>query len=405
VARESVIETERGPVWAMLSIGGVVLPLHAGESNTAMARAEEALTEAKKLPSDGFVLFKPSARRSSERDLNARCATEIVACLKQNRFQLAYQPVIDAQSGETIMHEALLRMADVDGAMIAAAHLVPIAEKLGLVRLIDRNVVQLAVGVLLEYPDARISINVSGITVTDPRWFGRLVDIITAHRDIAGRLTFEINETTALGSVEETARFTHALHEAGCSVAIDDFGAAFSSFRSLKSVHADLLKIDGSFSDRIANNPDNQYFVRSLVEMASKLGIKTIAEWVQTTEDAECLRQWGVDYLQGNLFGPANVEIPWTRRAEPADLALLIGPDAQPAPVAESVLMPPPPDLTGSDPGRAEAYPDAPGLDFSKLREALNTLDTSFRGTGERAKNRPRIADFLGGSDQDRASS
>jgi len=375
VARESVIETARGPVWAMLSIGGVVLPRHAEDANTAMARAEEALTEAKKLPSDGFILFKPSARRVSERDLNARCATEIVACLKQNRFQLAYQPVLDARSGATVMHEALLRMADVDGGMIAAAHLVPIAEKLGLVRLIDRNVVQLAVGILLEYPDANLSLNVSGITATDPRWYGQLIDMLAAHRDITGRLTVEINEASALAGIEETARFTRALHEAGCRIAIDDFGASVSSFRSLKALEPDFLKIDGSFNERLANDSDNQYFVRSLIEMAEKFGVKTIAEWVQTEEDADYLRQWGVDYLQGNLFGAANVEIPWTRRVDTADRASLADD------VTETETMPSRPEEAGpAGSSSHHANLDRPDIDFSHLRAAVATLDKLFHG-------------------------
>ena len=141
VARESVIETERGPVWALLSIGALILPKHAADANTAMARAEEALTEARRQPSDGYVVYRPSQQRTSERMLNAHSATEIVRCLRENRFRLAYQPVVDAKTGVPVFHEALLRMTDQAGEIIAAAHLIPVAEKLGLVRLIDRAVV------------------------------------------------------------------------------------------------------------------------------------------------------------------------------------------------------------------------------------------------------------------------
>jgi diguanylate cyclase (GGDEF)-like protein len=311
VARESVIETERGPVWSMLSIGGLVLPKDAQDANTAMARAEEALTEAKRLPSDGFVMYQPSQRRLSERGLNARCATEIVACLKENRFRLAYQPIVSAATGEAVMHEALLRMSDADGEVIAAAHLIPIAEKLGLVRLIDRTVVQLAVKTLLDYPDARITFNVSGTTATDPRWFSQLTDILAAHNEITNRLTVEITETVALSDLEETARFTSTLRELGCAVAIDDFGAGYTSFRNLKSLNVDILKIDGTFCQKLKQNPDNQYFVQSLIDLARKFDLKTIAEWMESPEDAELLTSWGIDYLQGNLFGQATLDPPW----------------------------------------------------------------------------------------------
>ena len=93
-----------------------------------MARTEEALTEAKRMPSDGFVIYKPSQKLISERSINARAAHEIVACLKEDRFKLAFQPIVDADTREIVMHEALLRMADERGDMIAAAHLIPIAE-------------------------------------------------------------------------------------------------------------------------------------------------------------------------------------------------------------------------------------------------------------------------------------
>ena len=120
-----------------------------------MARAEEALTEARKLPSDGFVIYKPSQQRQSKRTLNAHSATEIVRCLREDRFRLAFQPVVDATTGEPVFHEALLRMTDQAGEIIAAAHLIPIAEKLGLVRLIDRAVVQMTVAALNKFPDAQ----------------------------------------------------------------------------------------------------------------------------------------------------------------------------------------------------------------------------------------------------------
>ena len=317
VARESVIETERGPVWSMLSIGGLVLPKNAQDANTAMARAEEALTEAKRLPSDGFIMYQPSQRRLSERGLNARCATEIVACLKEDRFRLAFQPIVSAATGEHVMYEALLRMADSSGEVIAAAHLIPIAEKLGLVRLIDRTVVQLAVKTLLDYPDARITFNVSGTTATDPRWFSQLTDILAAHKDITNRLTVEITETVALSDLDETARFTSTLRELGCAVAIDDFGAGYTSFRNLKSLNVDVLKIDGTFCQKLKQNPDNQYFVQSLIDLAKKFDLKTVAEWMESPEDAELLTSWGVDYLQGNLFGQATLEPPWAAAEGP----------------------------------------------------------------------------------------
>ena len=384
VARESVIETEHGPVWAMLSIGAIILPGHAADANTAMARAEEALTEAKRAPSDGFIIYKPSQKLISERGINARAAHEIVACLKEDRFKLAFQPIVDATTREVMMHEALLRMADERGDMIAAAHLIPIAEKLGLVRLIDRTVAQLTVSTLLAYPDAHLSFNVSGITATDPRWFGQVIETIKEHREVTPRLTVEITETVALSELDETERFTGALRDIGCKVAIDDFGAGYTSFRNLKALNVDILKLDGSFCSNLAENQENQYFVRSLIDMARKFNLKTIAEWVETPADAEFLRSWGADYLQGNLFGKASLDIPWagdgilTPEVPVYDEAPRVD---VPAPEESQVRAapPPPPPVISSAEEFFGGRRDEEEPDMSRLRLAIDALNTQFR--------------------------
>ncbi len=311
VARDNVFETERGPVWAMLSIGGIVLPKFAGDANAAMANAEEALAEAKRQPSDAYVPYRPSAERISVRSLNARCAAEIVSSLKNNRFTLAYQPIVDARTGEIAMHEALLRMRCEDGDTVAAHHLIPIAEKLGLVRMIDRAVARLAVDTLALNPELSISVNISGITATDRRWFSQLTAILSETPGISDRIVVEITESVALQDLGETIRFTRELRQLGCRVAIDDFGAGYTSFKNLRELDIDIVKIDGSFCEHLTQNRDNQYFVRSLIDLAKKFELQTVAEWVRSEEDADLLRSWGIDYMQGNLFGEVVTDVTW----------------------------------------------------------------------------------------------
>ncbi|MDE2444728.1 MAG: GGDEF and EAL domain-containing protein [Alphaproteobacteria bacterium] len=315
VVSDSVIETQHGPVWAMLSIGAICLPAHADNANTATAKAEEALHEATRNPSDSYVIFKPSERRREGRALNARCATEIVQCLKQDRFKLAFQPIIDAKTGVATMHEALLRMSDsASGELIAASHLVPIAENLGLVRLIDRTVMQMIVETLNVHPDAVLTMNVSGTTAMDPRWYNQLLEILAANESVAPRLTVEITETVALSNVPSTRHFVESLRLQGCGVAIDDFGAGFTSFRNLRDLPVNMIKLDGGFCQDLRHNNENEYIVRSLIDLAGKFKIQTVAEWIENQEDADILRQWGIDYLQGNLHGEASIVRPWQPR-------------------------------------------------------------------------------------------
>ena len=309
--RDTVIETVHGPVWALLSIGAVSLPSVGDNATKAVAHAEEALSEAFRLPSDGYIVFSSSEERTAQRLLNARCATEIVDCLQNGLFKLAYQPVFDAKSGAVVLHEALLRMADKTGAMITAGHLVPIAERLGLIRLIDRTVLQMALSTLQVYPEARLSVNVSATTANDPRWNIQLVEMIAAAPELAPRLVIEVTETAALGDIATSHAFLSALQRHGCGVALDDFGAGYTSYRNLMQLPLSMIKLDGSFCANIAHEPENQIFVKSMINLARSFGLAMVAEWVETEADAQMLRELGVDYLQGNHLGEASVEVPW----------------------------------------------------------------------------------------------
>ena len=311
VARDSVIETSHGPVWALLSVGAVLLPIHADTSVSARALAEEALSAALRLSSDSFVVHMPSETVNAARMLNTRCAAEIVECLKTHRFQLAFQPLVNAKTGEVACHEALLRMRDASGEVVTAGHLVPVAERLGLIRLVDRAVVQLALETLHRHSDAFLSINLSATTSNDPRWNAQIIDMIQMAGDVASRLTVEITETTALTDLTAALTFLEKLRGTGCCVAIDDFGAGFTSFRNLRDLPVDIIKLDGSYCRNLAKDTENLYFARTLIEMAHHFGIRTVAEWVETEADAQILRSLGVDFLQGNHMGIPDMQAPW----------------------------------------------------------------------------------------------
>ena len=303
--RESVLDTEAGPLWALLSIGAVVLPRHATDPEAAITLAEEALALARKQPFDGFAIYEPSEERLSERVSNARYASVVVRCLKERHLHLAFQPVIDAATRQPVFHEALLRLTDHAGEPLPAGRVVQVAEKLGLVRLIDQAVVLLAAQTLKSHPHVRISINISGTTATDPRWYPEITALLARNRDVADRLIVEITETVALGDLAHTTRFVEQLRGLGVSVAIDDFGAGYTSFRNLRAIPVDMLKIDGSFCRNLEADADNRYFVQALIRLAKAFGLKTVAEWVETETDAELLQSWGIDLMQGKLFGEA----------------------------------------------------------------------------------------------------
>lgn len=311
VARDSVIETSRGPVWAMLSAGAVLVPSQADNGLQAKALAEEALSQSLRQSWDGYVIQSQNEDLRERRLRNVRCATEIVECLRDDRFELAFQPLVSTATGEVECHEALLRMRDSDGELVTAGHLVPVAEQLGLIRLVDRTVTRLAIATLHRYPEARLSINISATTANDPRWNSQIITMIEEARDVVTRLTLEITETTALADLSAALAFLEKLRAVGCCVAIDDFGAGFTSFRNLRDLPIDVIKLDGSYCSNLAHDPENAYFARTLIEMAHHFGIRTVAEWVETEEDANILRTLGIDFLQGHFLGRPSIDPPW----------------------------------------------------------------------------------------------
>lgn len=389
VARDSVIETSHGPVWALLSVGAVLMPTHADTSSAARALAEESLSAALRLSSDNFVVHAPSEKVNTARMVNTRCAAEIVECLRSNKFHLAFQPLVDAATGAVACHEALLRLRDASGEVVTAGHLVPVAERLGLIRLVDRAVVQLALETLHRHADACLSINLSATTANDPRWNAQIIEMIEMAGPVASRLTVEITETTALTDLTSALAFLERLRSTGCCVAIDDFGAGFTSFRNLRDLPIDVIKLDGSYCRNLVKDNENVYFARTLIEMAHHFGIRTVAEWVETEADAEILRSLGVDFLQGNHMGVPMPEAPWAETA-PSSFAFQDGEapvsEAEMAPVAEQVqesapeAIEVPQDMAAGpdEPTPEHLQPDRPADIVSALSEADHDLEASI---------------------------
>jgi EAL domain-containing protein (putative c-di-GMP-specific phosphodiesterase class I) len=237
-----------------------------------------------------------------------------MAALKEQRLVLAYQPIVGARSRNPEHYECLLRLQRKDGTIAPAGEFIPAAETLGLVRLLDRRVLEIAVADLYRHQNIRLSINVSGTTAGDQSWLQSFINYVRENREVAERMTVELTETAALQAFEENARFVTRLRDMGCRVAIDDFGAGYTSFRNLHNLRVDMVKIDGAYVKNLSGSPDNQLFVRTLVHLAKNFRLETVAEWVGSEEDAKLLAGFGVDYFQGYYFGEPNISPAWAKR-------------------------------------------------------------------------------------------
>jgi diguanylate cyclase (GGDEF)-like protein len=309
--RDHAVETKAGMVFATISVGAVWLPLAAANSQDAMLRAEQALERARANGRDGFAVYAESQQLETARLRQMGIADEVVQALKENRIRLSYQPIIAAGSRKPTHYECLLRMIRPDGAIMNAGYFVHAAEQMGIVHLVDRFALEKAVGVLERHPELVLGVNVSGMAASDPAWLQGFIDYVKDHGAVANRLVVELTETASLAQFEENAHFVSQLRELGVKVAIDDFGAGFTSFRNLQMLHVDVVKIDGSYVKDLSVSPENQVFVRTLTGLAKNFDMKVVAEWVGSDRDAALLESFGVDYFQGFHFGEPVLQPGW----------------------------------------------------------------------------------------------
>ena len=209
-------------------------------------------------------------------------------------------------------------MQQQDGELLLAPDIVPVAEQLGLIRLVDHRVLELVVSELAAAPSIELSLNISPETTMDADWWSSIESLLSAHPGIAERLIVEITETVAIQDLDHVRSFVARLKGFGSRIAIDDFGAGYTSFRNLRALGVDIVKIDGAFVQNITHSADDRAFVQTLIDLARRLEIKTVAEWVQDEAAAEMLRDWGCDYIQGRLTGLASSHRPWRSAARSA---------------------------------------------------------------------------------------
>jgi diguanylate cyclase (GGDEF)-like protein len=316
--RDDVIQTSSGPVAVTASVGGIVAPRHGQTVHDVLSRAHEALHIGKHKRPGSVEVFRPNMEREALRRENMRASDEIIGALNERRMLPAFEPVVEAALRRPAFHECLMRIRRADGTLIAASEIMPIAERLGLVRLIDHRMLELAVAELAATPDLQLSLNVSPASTNDGTWWNALAALLAGQPGLAPRLMIEITESAAIQDIDEARGFVTRVKGLGCRIAIDDFGAGYTSFRNMRTLGVDLVKIDGSFVTNMATSSDDRAFVRMLIELARQLGLKTVAEWVQDERSAAMLTEWGCDYLQGALIGSANVVTPWGAAAASA---------------------------------------------------------------------------------------
>lgn len=231
--------------------------------------------------------------------------------LQEQRALLAFQPIVQARMARRpAFFEGLIRIMDPNGRVIPAADFMDAVEAKPLGRQIDCLALQLGLDLLARETGLRLSINMSARSIGYPEWLATLERGLRHDESIAHRLILEITESSAMAVPDLVIHFMQDMQERGICFALDDFGSGYTAFRYLRDFYFDIVKIDGDFIRGIADNPDNQVMTQALVSIARHFDMFTVAECVETVEDARKLVELGVDCLQGYLFGAPDIRVP-----------------------------------------------------------------------------------------------
>jgi diguanylate cyclase (GGDEF)-like protein len=271
----------------------------------ALSNADGACREAKNVAHGHLVTYRKGAAAFEERAKELM----LVETLGQNRLPsglfLVMQPIMSlAAPTESLDFEVLLRWRAPDGSTLPAGKVIVAAEESGNIAAIDRWVLSSVLD-WLETNRAALSktrficVNLSGGSLNDEQFMEDIFALFARHRSIVRYLCLEITESVALHDLENTQRFIARVHDMGGKIALDDFGAGYTSFKYLKDLSADALKIDGEFIRTMCAHPADTAIVEAIVALARNLGMRSIAEWVEDAETLRALKDIGVDYVQG----------------------------------------------------------------------------------------------------------
>ncbi|MDP4302210.1 sensor domain-containing protein [Leptothrix discophora] len=332
---EEVFVGEQG-FHLVASIGIAEYPADGAELSPLLQAAESAVQQAKREGGDRLGFYS----RASQEQVRESLALERALRQAQGRdeLRLHYQGQFDALTGRLVGAEALLRWQHPELGLVSPARFIPIAESSGLIRPIGLWVLHEALGQLARWREAGlplvpVAVNLSLAQFRDPALRDHVITALRQHGLAANLLELELTESIAMEDSEHTIATVDGLKRLGVSLSIDDFGTGYSSLSYLKRLSVDRLKIDQSFVRGLRFDPDDEAIVRSVISLARSLGLRTLAEGVETEEQLSFLRDEGCQEIQGYLKA----------RPVPADdfAVLLRQAMAEPAePVTELVTEP-----------------------------------------------------------------
>ncbi|HEU4655239.1 MAG TPA: EAL domain-containing protein, partial [Steroidobacteraceae bacterium] len=298
------------------SIGFVEINRDSESIASVMSAADVACYAAKDSGRNRVHMYQHGS--APERHREMQWVSRLTRACDENRLELYYQPIVPIGNNRDPRghYELLLRMRGEQGELVHPAEFIPAAERYNVMPMIDRWVVRQALGALAHYRhegDPRhaytLSINLSGTSLNDDRFLEFLINELQTYDLSPGAVCFEITETAAISNLANVIHFMKEFRSRGCQFSLDDFGSGLSSFMYLKNLPVDYLKIDGQFIQNVTSDHVDRSMVEAITQIGHAMGIKTIAERVESAEVLACLAEIGVEYAQGIFVSsPQSVE-------------------------------------------------------------------------------------------------
>ena len=291
------------------SIGLSVIGLEKISSQIHLQRADVALYIAKRHGRNCVHLYSETDKEGDDVKRSMEWLHTVKHAIEQDNLVLHYQPIYDVEGNQIEYYEALVRL-NIDGQIVYPGDFIPALERFEDMSLLDHHVINMVIKHLCEYPQlCKAAINLSAQAFRNEDVVPFIEEKLSFYSVNPARVIFELTESASLTDLAATREMVQRISDMGCSFAIDDFGTGFSTFSYLKSLPAQTVKIDGSFIKELTHSPVDLALVKAIREVATAVGKKTVAEFVEDQETLNVLRDIKVDYAQGYHLGrPQSLE-------------------------------------------------------------------------------------------------
>ena len=287
------------------SIGIAIYPYDGEDLDTLLMHADTAMYKAKEQGGNSYQTYSKSMTTTALQRLTLE--NDLRRALERSEFEVHYQPIVDAYTGTVVGAEALLRWHHPELGLLLPSEFIPIAEENGLIVPMGEWILQAACVQNRAWQDAGLPRIRVGVNLSSRQLKRRLSDTISRALQVSGLepryLSLELTESVLVNHHKEGTEALHALRAMGLHLAVDDFGTGYSSFSYLKHFPLDTLKIDRSFIREIATHPDDAAITTAIIAMGHALGLRVIAEGVETEAHLALLQKQGCDEVQGYLVG------------------------------------------------------------------------------------------------------